>query len=254
MSRSSAGAELLVGAGAFDLPAPALEWLDAQAAAVLPATPRLVLWGVIGAVISMGLYRLVSPQRRIAEGKRDMAAARRRLDGYDGDLAGAMPLIRALLGSSLSQVGRVAGPAVAASLPLLCLLAWLSTAYGYSYPASGTEPRIHTQPGHLEASWEEGSGHRPPRVLVVDERRGVVADVVLGAPVPVLHKRQWWNALFGNPAGYLPDAAEVERIRIELPRRRYLETGPAWMQGWEATFFVSLLVASIALKVVARIE
>lgn len=97
---------------------------------VLPAWLRLVVWGVAGGTLSMGLYRLVSPQARILRGREQQQSLRRRLDDFDGELAAAWPLIGALLRASFLQVGRVAGPAALASLPVLSLLVWLSAHYG----------------------------------------------------------------------------------------------------------------------------
>lgn len=241
--------------GLFDVPAPVFAWLDTQAATILSAPFRLVIWGAIGGLVSMGLYRLLSSQRRIAEGKRALADARQRLDGFDGEFADAMPLIKHLLGTAFAQVGRVSAPAIAASLPLLALIAWLTTAYGYAYPTPGVTPTIHLAPQQLQAEWvEPESSQQAPRVVVNDTQRGTVAEVILPEPVPMVHKRRWWNTLFGNPAGYIDDDAAVERIHIELPAREYLTVGPDWLHGWELPFFLSLLVASVALKVIARIE
>ncbi len=245
--------------GLFDLPDPLFLWLDAKAAGVLPDTARLLLWAVIGALVSMGLYRVLSPQRRIAQGKRDLARARQRLDAYDGELDGAWPLIGTLLGTAFAQVGRVGAPAVLASLPLLSLLAWLSTAYGYDYPGPGTAPAIDVVPSPLRAEWLASSpgdavGRGVPHVRVTEAGRGVVADVPLAAPIPVVHKRHWWNALLGNPAGYLPSDVAVERIRIALPKKQYASIGPAWARGWEPLFFATLFVVSLALKWAVRIE
>ncbi len=241
--------------GLFDLPAPVFAWLDSLAATVLSAPLRLMIWGAIGGLISMGLYCLLSSQRRIAEGKRALADARQRLDAFDGEFAEAMPLIRHLLATAFAQVGRVAAPAIVGSLPLLTLIAWLATAYGYAYPASGAVPAIHIAPEQLQAEWVAPEASRQtPRVIVHDTQNRAVAEVALPEPVPVIHKRRWWNALFGNPAGYIDDDAAVDRIRVELPAREYLTIGPGWLHGWELPFFLSLLVASVALKVLARIE
>lgn len=245
--------------GLFDLPAPLFVWVDAKLAAVLPPTARLVLWGVLGALVSMGLYRFLSPQGRIAQGKRDLAQAKQRLDAYDGEMDGAWPLIRGMLGTAFAQVGRVGGPAILASLPLLALLTWISTAYGYGYPEPGGRPEVQVTPPGLQAEWVErnpgeAAAAGVPHVRLSEEGRGVVADVPLAAPVPVVHKRQWWNTLLGNPAGYLPADALVERVRIALPKREYLPVGPAWARGWELTFFAALIVMSLGLKWVARIE
>lgn len=246
--------------GLFDLPAPLFAWLDAKLVDLLPATARLILWGVFGAIVSMGLYRFLSPQARIAQGKQDLVQARRRLDAYDGEMDGAWPLIRGLLSTAFSQVGRVGGPAVLASLPLLALLVWLSTAYGYGYPDPGGRPEVQVSPPGLQAEWV---GSRPdgaiagmsvPHVRVIENGGGVVTDVPLPAPIPVVHKRQWWNALLGNPAGYLPSGAAVERIRVDLPKKQYVPLGPAWVRGWELTFFSALIIVSLGLKWIARIE
>ena len=60
--------------------------------------------------------------------------------------------------------------------------------------------------------------------------------------------------LIGNPAGYLPDDAPLERIEVDLPPKEYLALGPAWLRSWYAVFFAALLAASLAIKVAARIE
>lgn len=243
--------------GIFDLPAPVFDWLDALVSPA-PSMLRLILWGVIGALISMGLYRLLSDQERIAAGKRELRQARQRLNDFDGEFAGAWPLMRGMFAASLYQIGRTAWPALIASLPLLSIIAWLSTAYGHAYPAPGTVPVIETRPPQLESQWVEPprstQAPQPPYVLLLDQGRELVAAVDLSVPVPVIHKRQWWNLFVGNPAGYLPPELPIHHLRIDLPEKRYLGFGPGWMRGWHAIFFTSLLLFSIAMKLLLRIE
>ena len=45
----------------------------------------------------------------------------------------------------------------------------------------------------------------------------MVRHFPLSAPVPTIHKRQWWNALVGNPLGYLPDSSRLEGIELVCP-------------------------------------
>jgi hypothetical protein len=92
-----------------------------------------------------------------------------------------------------------------------------------------------------------------PRIVVADGNGRRLAVISMKAPVPVIAKRQWWNAFIGNPAGYLPDGAAIQRIEVPLPRIEYLSFGPAWIRGWEWLFFGSLLVVSLMLKVALRI-
>lgn len=246
--------------GLLDAPAPLFQWIDTQLGLVAPAGLRLALWGIAGGVVSMLIYRFISEQERVARAKTEIEQARRELDAYDGELAGAWPLMKRLLGLAVAQVGRVGWPAIVASLPLLCLLTWLSTAYGHRFPDSGAIPDIEVRPPVFEAEWSPaspavaGMSGQPPRVLIRDATSSMVADIVLAEPVPVVHKRQWWNSLVSNPAGYLPQDIDLNRVQVALPRREFLPFGSDWMRGWEVVFFGPLLAASIALKILIRIE
>lgn len=73
-------------------------------------------------------------------------------------------------------------------------------------------------------------------------------------PAPVVHKRQWWNALIGNPAGYLPPQGPAEAIYLDLPKKQMLAFGPDWMRGWEFLYFVLLVAGSLGLKHFWRIH
>jgi hypothetical protein len=230
--------------GLFDLPSPMLGWIDGLLTS-LPTLLRLVLWGAVAGALSMWLYRWISPQQRIARSRQEQLEARRSLDAFDGELAEAWPLIRRLLGLSLSHVGRVTGPAVVASLPVLCLLVWMSTAYGHHYPAE--PPEVRVSPAPLQGRWLPGRDQLP-RVRVTNASLEPLVEVPVPAPVPVIEKWHWWNALVGNPAGYLDAQNPAERLEIALPRREIVSAGPDWMRGWEVPFFVSLIIASLLLK------
>lgn len=170
--------------GVFDVPAPMFAWLDAQAAVAIPPLGRLILWGIVAGGISMGLYRALSAQERIGRSKAELTQLRGRLDAHDGDFASAASLIGSLLRTALQQVALVAWPATLSSLPLLALICWLSTAYGYTYPRPGTIPTVRTMPPQLRGEWLAGTRterfatHQPsPRILVANGNEEIVADV-----------------------------------------------------------------------------
>ena len=245
--------------GLLDLPAPAFAGLDSLLSGLAP-TLRLAIWGVIAAALSMGAYWLLSPQARIAQAKADALAARRALDAYDGEFAEAWPLMGRVLRTALRQLGLVTSPAVLGSLPVLALLAWLSTTYGHAFPTDGAEVSVRTAPAGADArvqtipaQADPAAGARP-EIVVVDHAGNVVERFLLSAPVPTIHKRQWWNALIGNPIGYLPDSSPLEWIELGLPQQEYLPLGPSWLRAWYVVFFGVLLAASLAIKVAARIE
>jgi hypothetical protein len=204
----------------------------------------------------MGLYWLLSPQRAIAAARMDAAAARRALDAYEGDFGDAWPLIRGVLGNALRQLLLVLWPALVASVPAICVIVWVSTAYGYSFPAPGERVEIRTEPDELQSELVTAS---PPatasRAIVVADQEGrVVGTIPWPAPVDTIHKRQWWNLLFGNPAGYLPEDAAVERVALDLAPSEYLPFGPSWLRAWYGVFFTALVVGSLAVKLIWRIE
>lgn len=235
--------------GLLDLPAPLYAGLDQLLAEALPPLGRLLVWAALAGPVSVLLYRTLSPQRRIATAKAEAAALRRRLDAHEGDLAGALPLLRAQLGASLRHVGLVLPATLVASLPVLSLLVWLETAYGHTLPPPQEPPHLVVSPGHLTARWHP----RPPRV-VVREGRATVAEVRLVAPVTRVEPHRWWNALIANPVGYLPDEGPARQLRIELPPRRYLGRGPGWIDNWATVFLAALVAVSLGVHRLARVH
>src|SRR3546814_18532855 len=77
--------------GLFDLAGPVLSWLDQALAAIVPAAGRLVLWGLVAAILSMALYAALSPQQRLRRIRDEAVAARCALDRFGGRFAGARP-------------------------------------------------------------------------------------------------------------------------------------------------------------------
>jgi hypothetical protein len=235
--------------GLLDAPSPILSQVDALIG--LPALARIAIWGSIGAMLSMGLYALLSPQRRVArlvaEERRLKAALRR----ADTEMADGMQAARRLLSLALARIGLVLGPALVGAVPVVCLMVWLETHYARDLPEPA--PAVQVWPDSVHGRWVSDDGG-VPRVELVDDRGEVLQTVSLHVPVAVVHKRAWWNGLIGNPLGYLAADGEVERVEIDLPARRYLAVGPGWLRGWEAPFLAALLAVSVGIKLVFRIR
>ena len=128
--------------GLFDLPAPLLHWVDEQITRIIPAPVAIALWAVLGGIVCLELYRIVSPQERISRIKRDAKAAQEELAAYDGEMEGAWPLMKSMLGLSLKRVGIVIPATLLAAYPVIALLVWMSSAYGHVFPARGEAEKL----------------------------------------------------------------------------------------------------------------
>lgn len=247
--------------GFFDLPAPLFTWVD-HVIGFLPPVARLVFWGVVGSVVSMALYWLLSPQERITQLKTRLADAQRALDAHEGEFSEALPLMGNTLRLALKQVAVVTVPAVLASLPLLCLAVWAYHSYAYVFPNPDQDVATRVVPAGFEARWSAPADLSPDpatpatgsRVVVTGEAGKVVDRIAMPTPVTSVSKHQWWNVLLGNPAGYLPASGAVERVEIDWPERTYLPFVPRWLGGWEAVFFAVLVVCSVVIKFAFRIQ
>ncbi|MEM9387136.1 MAG: hypothetical protein AAGA68_18885 [Pseudomonadota bacterium] len=241
--------------GIFDAASPALTSIDCLID-VLPSTLRLWLWGMLGGALSVGVYAWVSPQRRLRVIGRMAVRSQRRLDAYDGDLASAWPLLGRHLRLALARVGWALGPTALSALPVLFLYAWASNTFAYAWPEAGRAVLVQAQPAAYSAAWggQPGGEEKAASIRLSDGAGRSLGTVTVNAPVPAVHKRQWWNGLFGNPAGYLDAKSPVEALRLQLPARDYVGVGPAWMRGWEFSFLLALLVSALGLRTALRLQ
>ncbi len=237
----------------LEIPAAALGWLDAQLSAIASPMLRLIIWSAVAGTLTMLLYKLLSPQRRIVAAKAELADAQQRLNRFDGEFAEAWPLMRGMLGSAFKQLGLVSGPAIAALLPMVLLAAWMAQTYGYAFPEQAAPVTVRTAPQQLQAHWippetRVDGATNPARVALEDGDGRMVGELEVQAPVPVIGKRTWWAAMAGSPLGFLPDELPVERVELDLPRREFIGWGPSWMRSWEFLFFTVLTVVALGVK------
>lgn len=239
--------------GLLNLPQPLFSWLDQALASVLPPAVRLLLWAFLGALLAMEIYRLLSPQHRIAALKQDFRAAQRRLNAYDGPFDEAWPLITRPLTLALRRVGLVLPATLAASLPLLLIILWLDASYSHRFPDALETVQVEVHGSDYTGVLRADTSDRP-QLLLRNPEDGVIMQLPVKAPIPQLHKRQGWNLLLGNPAGYLPPYAPTEEVTLALPRREILPLGPDWLRGWEPLFFAAMILFALLLKRVRGIE
>ena len=247
--------------GILDFPAPVFSFLD-QLIAFLPDAVRLGLWGALGGVLSMVFYSLISPQRRISDVKVALREAQGQLAGSDDSFDELMQLIRKTLSLSLKHLSLVLLPALVSSLPLVCILAWASTQFGYQFPEPGEQLGVSVQPesAATQVGWQRDGGALqefaphiewpgPHQTLQLHDRKGnVLLTLPAAAAIPQVHKKLWWNSLLGNPAGYLPDSSPVDLVVIGLPPQRLVAVGPPWLGNWMVLLILAALVAAVLAK------
>jgi hypothetical protein len=103
-------------------------------------------------------------------------------------------------------------------------------------------------------TWSVAWPGEDARAELIDGDGDVLVQLPPERASPVLHERQWWNALIGNPGGYLPDGHPTEAIHLDLPHHEILPFGPGWMRGWAFLYFVLLVAGSLAVKFLWRIH
>jgi len=239
--------------GLLDVPGPVFAGVDTLMAHALPPVARLALWGLAAALLSMEFYRWLSPQARIAAARTELRQVQRELSHYDGDLAGARRLMARVLGTAVRRLALVAPAAIAASLPVVCLLVWVDAHYGRRFPNAGEAAEPQVVPTHFEAAWFANE-EAPGGYFIVTRGDGdPVVKMAIPVAVNAVTKWRWWNALVGSPVGYLPAAAPVEVVHLDFPHKEVISLGPQWLRTWEVPFFTALVAGALALKWARRI-
>jgi hypothetical protein len=258
--------------GWLDITSPVLSWVDDMLSVVFPSTLRIALWGVLASFGSMLIYKWTSNQTRIAELKAQSLEIRKKLNKFDGDLGELWPL----LGRNFAVAGRHLGltfvPALIASVPVLVVLVWMSNAVDASFPPPGERVVIEAVPdathqvpplrweggeveyGDVHGTWTISWPAKQAPMRLVDSDGVTLLALPTAAPVSTVHQRRWWNKLIGNPAGYLPSPGDVDAVVLALPRQEFLPFGPQWLRGWIALFFAVVIIASLSLKFLWRLQ
>lgn len=247
--------------GLFDLPGPLLSAADSLLSFLSPLA-RLIFWAVFTGAVSMLCYWVFSAQDKVADAKKAAIDGRRALNAYEGhEFSEMWPLVSVSLQGSLRHFWVVLGPAVLGSLPALAVIVWVANQFGYIQPEAGAPFQIYADPAielQLERTGEDSytltypSADAPVDIRLSDG--AVLTQLPLAAPVPIIHKKLWWNSLIANPAGYLADDAAIDEIYFEIESQQFLGFGPDWMRSWELSYFLLLIVTSLGIKFAFRID
>jgi predicted AlkP superfamily phosphohydrolase/phosphomutase len=258
--------------GWLDLASPMLSRVDTALAIALPSSLRIATWGLLAALLSMLIYKWTSNQKRLAQLKEQAVEIRNRLNAFEGEMEELWPILLSNLSNAWRRLGLGLLPALIASIPVVLILAWMSNAFDSYFPRAGDRiaikavpddihqvPPMRWQGGTVEAG--EGPGHWVVRwpdagapLKLIDSDGTLMLTLPTAAPVSTVHQKRWWNALVGNPAGYLPSPGDVDAIAIALPSVEFLGIGPSWLRSWITLFFLVIIAASLSLKYYWRLH
>lgn len=221
--------------------------IDAALQNMLPPLACILLWGALSAVISMMLYRLLSPQKKLHNLKVAQKHTRTQLLAHDGDFSSLQQLIAKDIGLSLKQIALIFPAFFVTVLPVVALMFCLFVRYAYELPKTGDTLTLTFMPQEKtqEIIWPPADSPLP----VLDDAGIPLFTLPLPAPIPEITKPDWLTALFPNPIGVLPDNTEIESVYMHIPARHYSKFGPDWMRGFEFWYIVSLLVVSLFIKI-----
>lgn len=248
---------------------PTINAIDLLLSSFLPLVLRISMWGALAGGAATAVYVITSNQASIANLKKRSREIRRQMkDPALESRSEFMELAKKNLKASMLLLGKVIGPALLSMLPVLLLVFWLDAYHGHLLPEEHEAVQISTVPANpnLDISPPEliSSGTEGISILLPRSKAQSISILVDGVivysgkpftvPVPVITKKKWWNILFSSPIGYLSPDAPIDAIRINLPRKHVIDGLPAWAAGWEVSFFISLVVAVVALRFAFKIQ
>ena len=197
-----------------------------------------------GARLDGALPADLEPAGGLPPPRPEIRAEQTRLTSYEGPLSGLWPLI----GRNFLLAGRhlwlTLVPALIATIPVLLILAWASNAFDARWPQPGDRIEVRavaSEASELPALRWQGNAEVTPTgegawsvvwpehgasLKLLDSDATVLLRLPTAGPASVVHQRRWWNALIGNPAGYLPSPGEVDAVELGLPQSECLPFGP----------------------------
>ncbi len=253
--------------GLFDLPTPLLAAIDQWLAGFLAVELRLCFWALVSAVCSVLIYKALSNQEKIDEVKTQIKTTQKTLQAHDGEFAELKSLAIKSLRLSLRRLRLTALPALLSVLPVVFVLVFLSSQYDYVVPETGQsidyqitweDPAAST-----DVQWSHPTHPAPATTLYWPAENAVnqlsTADgrqllTLPASPVPMVHKRQWWNVLMANPAGYLSDDSPIQLIAFDFQSQPPGVWFARLFDSWHWPYFILTFVFSILLLIKLKVR
>ena len=195
--------------------------------------PRILMWGMASGIMAMLTYLIVSNQGKVRQQKvriREVRDKMSKIEEEGGDFNDVLKLSLEHLKAAFSLIGKVLGPSLLSSIPVLFILLYVNANYHYDYTSNKGLLEIEVFSGSHQIEIEPASlvirDNKDKLFVALDSAAEVVSvmdsdreiRLPLNPPSALIHKKQWWNFIIGNEAGYLPAGGVVDKIYLHYPR------------------------------------
>ena len=225
----------------------------------LPDNGRIFVLGLIGGLVSMYIFKLVSPQDKLKALAEETKALSARISSGE---AGAGALFKTHMKASMKRLALAIPGTLVSALPLLFIMGYLHAEYTLD-PVRDKElmavliddpDQIQVEGGQkLAAGWV---------VVWPDEGETVTINNEAGDPVFVIRhdtkpglvsQSGILTFIFGAQAGSLADDAGVEDFYLETSNQALLLEALRFPFQWLIAFMLGAMISSLTLKSVLRI-
>jgi hypothetical protein len=256
--------------GLFDALTPALLSFDNLLEPYSNAFIRLSFWALISALVSSFVFKKLSNPKKISQLKTTLKTMQNQLNQHDGEFSELKELAIGTIKLSIKRMVMTFVPALLASLPMLFILTFLSNHYELQQPQLNDSI-------HLNIEWEQHNGQQLAQIqnntVINSDASETVNWPALNNPIDltntanntsimtfpftistIIHKKQWWNSLIGNPAGYLMDDSDINSIGFDFKQQQIIKFGPPWARSWLFIYFFMTFAFSIVFLFLFKIK
>lgn len=253
----------------FDLLSPVFTGFDDLVEPFTNDFIRITFWALVSALLTSIVFKKLSNPEKITSLKVQLKAKQKELNDHDGEFSELKGLAVDTMKLSMKRMGLTFLPAMLASVPIIFVLTYLSNRYELIEPVAEETVPINIvwenpeNPTNLSIQ-KDGVSLKYGKVDSIDwPVAGQTIQLlesnntVITFPIPissVIHKKQWWNSLIGNPAGYLNTESSLNRIEFKFKKQEIINFGPSWMHGWLFVFFFMTFAFSIVFLFVFKIK
>lgn len=244
-----------------------ISWIDSLLFSANADLLALAMWALVLSAISILIFKLISPQKKLSSNSKKITAIRADLlnDKVKEELI--WQEIALMLKLSLLRVLFSIFPTLLAALPIIFMFFSLEKYYGLGAVNPGTEIAVYFRSSstslRLNINGEEvriknGGLVKWPlkgNVRVLLESRELIATFDSFDANPVLGLRRWWHVFMPMPGrnSYLSDNPQVSQVTFDLPMRELIDFGPSWIRVWFVWFFMWLFIFSLTFKKIFKV-